>query len=144
MFTGLIFFTPPTANSLHSRQGQKTKDLIQQWFDRLEQVMPFEQNTRLWGRIIYFNHDIVRARDIHNIIKPMFDSFRGKLYPDDKMIYYFEGIRLDMAYHGEWFMLNVNLRRQPDLLRTLTETACLIEVGELPIQPSVLVDIAWR
>lgn len=144
MFTGLLFFTPPTANSVHSRQGQKTKDLIQQWFDGLDQVMPFEQNARLWRRLIYFNHDDVRARDIHNIIKPLFDSFRGKLYADDKMIYHFEAVRLDMAYYGEWFMVNFNLHNEPDLLRTLSETACLIEVGELPIQPSGLVDIIWR
>lgn len=143
MFTGLLFFTPPTANSLHSRQGQKTKDLIQQWFDELDQVVPFEQNARLWGRIIYFNHDIARARDIHNIIKPLFDSLRGKLYADDKMIYHFEGVRLDMAYYGVWFDVDVDLKVQPDLARAWSETVCLIEVGELPVQPSQAVQILW-
>lgn len=54
------------------------------------------EGERLFARVVYFKHDRHRARDVHNIVKPLFDVLRGKVYPDDKLILRYEAIRLDM------------------------------------------------
>ena len=40
--------------------------------------LKFYNPHKLWARIVYFNHDpITSAKDIHNIIKPLFDDLEN-------------------------------------------------------------------
>lgn len=106
-------------------------------------MIAFADDDRLYGRIYYFNHERVGARDIHNIIKPLFDALEKHVYKDDKQIKHFEGYRLDMEFNSSYFEIELNLSEEPDLERVLFETACLIEVGSLPVRPSELVQVNW-
>ncbi len=97
----------------------------------------------MYGRIYYFNHERIAVRDIHNIIKPLFDTLENHVYKDDKQIKHFEGYRLDMEFNNSYFEIELNLSQEPELEQVLFETTCLIEVGVLPVSPSELIRVNW-
>ncbi|MDQ2997658.1 MAG: RusA family crossover junction endodeoxyribonuclease [Chloroflexota bacterium] len=103
----------------------------------------FSDGDRLYGRIYYFNHETAKVRDIHNIIKPLFDTLENRIYKDDKQIKHFEGYGLDMEFSDSYFEIELNLSREPALAQVLSETACFIEVGALPLSPSELIQVKW-
>lgn len=144
IFRKLGFFTPLTSNaSATTPQMRKTKKMIEEWFQPSITWNKFSTADKLYGRIIYFNHDGPRTRDIHNILKPLFDELKGRVYEDDKVIFHFEGVRLEMEYYSVWFELGLNLSNEPDLAKVFQETACPIEVGVLPMVPSQTVTVKW-
>jgi len=108
-------------------------------------TLKFSKPNKLWAKMVYFNHDpITSAKDIHNIIKPLFDDLEDYLYDDDKQIIVFEGIRLDMEDVDDAFVIEYLDYDMPDIQRTLQETCCLIEIGLLPvIKESTIVKIKW-
>ena len=104
----------------------------------------FSDEDWLYGRIYYFNHDRgSNARDIHNIIKPLFDALESRAYKNDKQIKHFEGYRLDMEFNNTYFDVEFNLSSEPDLIQLLSETGCLVEIGIAPAAPSDLIKITW-
>ena len=144
MFRRILFLIPPTSNATGgSPQAQRFKKRIAPWLEMLADVVAFSDDDRLYGRIYYFNHERVGVRDIHNIIKPLFDVLEKRIYKDDKQIKHFEGYCLDMEFNSSYFEIELNLSQEPELERVLFETACLIEVGSLPVQPSELVQVNW-
>lgn len=48
-----------------------------------------------------------------------------------------------MQHNDDYFEIELNITQEPELARILSETACLVEVGILPLQPSPLVSITW-
>lgn len=143
-FRKVLFMVPPTSNSMgNTPQTRRFKRNIAPWLESLDRAAGFTGNDRLYGRIIYFNHQRHSARDIHNIIKPLFDALEEYIFDDDKQIKHFEGYRLDMEHNNTYFEVDLNISKEPDLIRALSETACLVEVGLLPMQPSNLVVINW-
>ena len=144
MFHKILFLIPPTSNTTgDSRQTHRFKKRIAPWLETLGDVEPFADDDRLYGRIYYFNHERSSARDIHNIIKPLFDALEKHIYKDDKQIKHFEGYRLDMEFNTSYFEVVLDLSREPELERVLFETACVIEIGSLPVQPSPFVQVNW-
>jgi Holliday junction resolvase RusA-like endonuclease len=107
--------------------------------------LKFSKPHKLWARIVYFNHDpISSAKDIHNIIKPLFDDLEGYVYDDDKQIILFEGTRLDMEAVDEAFVIEFLDYDIHDIQKTLQETCCLVEVGLLPfLEESSVLKITW-
>lgn len=142
-FRRLLFFVPPTSNATASPQAQRFKKRITPWLNSLTDIAAFGENDRLYGRIYYFNHERISARDIHNIIKPLFDALEDRVYKDDKQIKHFEGYRLDMEFNNAYFEIELNLPQDPELEKVLFETSCLIEVGVLLVQPSNLIRVNW-
>jgi hypothetical protein len=102
----------------------------------------FSKNDKLYGKICYFNHETYAVRDIHNIIKPIFDMLQGYVYDNDHQILFFEGIRLDMPKKNSWFEIELDYDATPDLHRAEEETCCLIEIGLLPFTESA-VNVIW-
>jgi Holliday junction resolvase RusA-like endonuclease len=100
---------------------------------------------KLWARIFYFNHDpITSAKDIHNIIKPLFDDLEDYVYDDDKQIIIFEGTRLDMEDVDDAFVIEFLDYDMPDIQKILQETCCLVEIGILPfIKQSTILKVTW-
>lgn len=145
VFRKVLFFIPPTSNmASNSPQMKRLKKKVKPWLEGIEKTIEFPQGQWLYGRVIYFNHERNNSRDIHNIIKPLFDLIGDlKIYEDDKLIRHFEGYRLDMQHNDDYFEIELNITQEPELERALTETACLVEVGVLPLQPSSLVRITW-
>lgn len=145
VFRKVLFFIPPTSNmGSSSPQMKRLKKKVKPWLEGIEKTIEFPEGQWLYGRVIYFNHERNNSRDIHNIIKPLFDMIGElKIYEDDKLIRHFEGYRLDMQYNADYFEVELNITQEPELERVLKETACLVEVGILPLQPSSLVDITW-
>lgn len=145
IFHKVLFFIPPTSNKGESTpQMKRFKKRIKPWLESIEKTMEFPRNEWLYGRVFYFNHEKRNARDIHNIIKPLFDVIGElEIYEDDDLIRHFEGYRLDMEHHASYFEMELNLSQEPELARVLSETACLVEVGVLPLQPSSLVTVTW-
>lgn len=145
IFRTILFFVPPTNNKgVGSPQTKRFEKQVKPWLQSIFKTVEFSDNQWLYGRIIYFNHEKHSARDIHNIIKPLFDTIeKAEIYKDDRQIKHFEGYRLDMQYNADYFEIELNITEEPELLRLLTETACVIEVGVLPMKPSNLVKITW-
>ena len=140
IFRKLFITIPPTSN----KKSQQKKRFLEQVKGQLSSIttLPiFNSTDRLYGRIFYFNHEKTRIRDIHNIIKPLFDCLEDIVYDDDKQIVHFEGIRLDMEHSSAWFEIEINLSELDAV--ALTETSCLIEVGRLPISPSNTIKVTW-
>jgi Holliday junction resolvase RusA-like endonuclease len=107
--------------------------------------LKFYKPHKLWAIIFYFNHDtITSAKDIHNIIKPLFDDLEDYVYDDDKQIIIFEGTRLDMEDVDEAFVIEFLDYDMPDIQKILQETCCLVEIGILPfIEESTVLKITW-
>jgi len=64
-------FLNSTDNS-GGRQKKEFNNKIQPWLNSID-FIKFSNNDKLYGRIFYFNHDTAGIRDIHNILKPIFD-----------------------------------------------------------------------
>lgn len=145
IFRTILFFVPPTNNKgANSPQMRRFEKQVKPWLQSIFKTIEFPDNSWLYGRVIYFNHEKHSARDIHNIIKPLFDTIaKAGIYKDDKQIKHFEGYRLDMQHNDEYFEIQLNITEEPELLRLLTETACVIEVGVLPMPSSNFVEITW-
>jgi hypothetical protein len=144
VFRKVLPLVPPTSNATgNSPQARRFKKRVAPWLEELVDITAFMEDNMLYGRIYYFNHERIGARDIHNIIKPLFDTLENYIYRDDKQIKYFEGYRLDMEFNNSYFEIELNLSQEPELEKVLFETACLIEVGILPIIPSELIQVNW-
>jgi len=150
MFSIAIKGEPPTfqgggkKHRTNRLKQEKIKKQISEWLRTNAEFVRFSSPQRLYGRIIYFNADEGMVRDIHNIIKPTFDSLEDLVIDDDHQILHFEGIKLDMHGHGSWFemeFLDLSVI-DPKLLDGKT-TWYLIEIGELPFQLSELVKVTW-
>lgn len=98
IFQTLLPLVPPSSNSNKKESFKKqVEDLLKdQGYTKDPQYI---LQGKLYGRIFYFNHEKGSVRDIHNIIKPLFDALEGYVYKDDKDIIHFEGIRLDMEHN---------------------------------------------
>jgi hypothetical protein len=83
------------------------------------------------------------VRDIHNILKPIFDMLQGYVYDDDNDILFFEGIRLDMSKKDSWFKIELDGTAINDIDSVLTQTACLVEIGLLPPVESTVIKLLW-
>jgi len=140
IFRKLLTDIPPSINS-GGRQKKAFQRKIQPWLDSID-FIKFSKTDKLYGRIIYFNHEIYGIRDIHNILKPIFDMLQGYIYDDDHYILSFEGIRLDMPKKNSWFEIELDYDATPDLYKVEQKTACLIEVGLLPFTESAI-NIIW-
>ncbi|RKZ90813.1 MAG: hypothetical protein DRR19_09010 [Candidatus Parabeggiatoa sp. nov. 1] len=98
----------------------------------LVEGQPVFPTSRVWMRIFYFNYEPIKARDIHNIIKPTLDALQGFVYADDKDILYLEVIRLDMDELGISFNVSVDPDSDiNDIDKIETETCFIIEAGIL-------------
>jgi hypothetical protein len=140
IFRKLLIDIPPSVNS-GGRQKKEFQKKIQPWLDSIN-FIKFSNTDKLYGRIFYFNHDTYGIRDIHNIIKPIFDMLQGYIYDDDNSILSFEGIRLDMPKKNSWFEIELDFDATPDLYLVEQKTCCLIEVGLLPVSESAI-KIIW-
>lgn len=140
IFRKLLIDIPPSVNS-GGRQKKEFQKKIQPWLDSINFVK-FSNTDKLYGRVFYFNHDTYGIRDIHNIIKPIFDMLQAYIYDDDNSILSFEGIRLDMPKKNLWFEIELDFDATPDLYLVEQKTCCLIEVGLLPITESAI-KIMW-
>ena len=141
-FHSLLIIIPPTSNMVGGKGARRIKQQLAEWMDTVEDVKRFSEGDKLFGRILYFNHEKTAIRDIHNIIKPLFDILEEKVIHDDKQIYHFEGLRLDMAYSNSWFEVEYHLSAA-ELQKVLTQTCCLIQISKLPALPPNLVSIKW-
>jgi hypothetical protein len=140
IFRKLLINIPPSINS-GSRRKREYLRKIQPWLDSIDFV-GFSKTDKLYGKIFYFNHETYTVRDIHNIIKPIFDMLQGYVYDNDYQILFFEGIRLDMPKKNSWFEIELDYDAAPDLHKVEEETCCLIEVGSLPSTESA-VNVIW-
>ncbi len=98
----------------------------------LEEGKPkFPPNDKLWLRIFYFNH---------NIVKPTLDLLEGFVYPNDRNIIYLESVRLDMQSlqsDDPYFEIETDMSGGvDDILKIRTETCFLIEAGR--IRPNLI------
>lgn len=142
MFRKLLLKIPLSANA-SARAKQAFKIAIQPWLDEI-QVNKYSLTERLYGRIIYFNHERTNVRDIHNIFKPTLDLLNDIVYEDDQSILFFEGIRLDMVKSGLWFEVYIDTDMEViDLSPIFNQTCLLIEVGTLPLTSPNIVSIQW-
>jgi hypothetical protein len=142
LFQKLFVVIPPSSNQLGSKPARRFKAQVQDWIGDVSERYRFASDDKLYGRIFYFNHSRVAVRDIHNIIKPLFDGLESYLFHDDKQILHFEGVRLDMERSDFWFEVEYDLSAQ-DLQYVLTETCCLIQVSKLPETPPDVVKVTW-
>ncbi len=145
IFQTLLPLVPPSSNSRGRNKKTRFKEQVTALLkDQESTEVPQDiLQGKLYGRIFYFNHEKKSVRDIHNIIKPLFDALEGYVYKDDKDIIHFEGIRLDMEHNDRWFEIELNLSAVPDLQQALTKTCCYIEISELPAFPTSAVKITW-
>ncbi|RKZ81907.1 MAG: hypothetical protein DRR19_21530 [Candidatus Parabeggiatoa sp. nov. 1] len=140
IFRKLLINIPPSINS-GSRRKREYLRKIQPWLDSIDFV-GFSKTDKLYGKIFYFNPETYTVRDIHNIIKPIFDMLQGYVYDNDYQILFFEGIRLDMPKKNSGFEIELDYDATPDLHKVEEETCCLIEVGSLPPTESA-VNVIW-
>lgn len=144
----------PVVPTFNRNEKQKRKDqrklyrYLKQAHGIVKEIkgnLKFSKPHKLWARIFYFNHDpITSAKDIHNIIKPLFDDLEDYVYDDDKQIVIFEGIRLDMFDMDDAFVIEFLDYDMPDIQQTLKETCCIVEIGLLPfIEESTILKITW-
>lgn len=124
------------------KRSRHFKEQVRDWLGAAGESHNFASDDKLYGRIFYFNHDRLAVRDIHNIIKPMFDGLESYIFHDDKQILHFEGVRLDMNHSDFWFEVEYDLSTQ-DLQHILTKTCCLIQVSKLPETPPDVVKVTW-
>lgn len=144
LFKKVFLLVPPTSNAGGSSpQAKRFRERVEPILKGLTDVSAFSEDEQLFGRIYYFNHERSGARDIHNIIKPVFDMLETYVYKDDKQIKYFEGYRLDMEFNNSYFEVDFNLSQEPELAQMLFVTGFLIEVGVLPVSPSELIQVNW-
>lgn len=141
IFRKLLIDIPPSINS-GSRQKKVFQRKIQPWLDSID-FIKFSKTDKLYGRIFYFNHEVYGVRDIHNILKPIFDMLQGYVYDNDNDILFFEGIRLDMSKKDSWFKIELDATITDDIQKALTQTCCLIEIGLLPPVESTAVKLLW-
>jgi len=141
IFRKLLVNIPPSINS-GSRQKKIFQKKIQPWLDNID-FIKFSKTDKLYGRIFYFNHEVYGVRDIHNILKPIFDMLQGNVYDNDNDILFFEGIRLDMSKKDSWFKLELDGTAIDEIEEALTQSCCLIEVGKLPPIESTVVKLLW-
>jgi hypothetical protein len=144
VFRIVLPLVPPTCNSPSSSgPKERLKELVRTILGARPAVTVFANNDRLYGRICYFNHDTKSPRDIHNILKPLFDALEGFVYHDDKQIKHFEGFRMDMEHNDSCFELELDLSGEPDLVRVFSGTTCFVEICELPSSLESLVIVKW-
>ncbi len=141
IFRKLLVDIPPSSNS-RSKPKKVFQKKIQSWLDNID-FLKFSKTDKLYGRIFYFNHEVYGVRDIHNIIKPIFDMLQGKVYDDDNDILFFEAIRLDMSKKDSWFKIELDGTATDEIEKALIQTCCLIEVGTLPPIESNAVKLLW-
>ncbi|MEZ4866064.1 MAG: RusA family crossover junction endodeoxyribonuclease [Caldilineaceae bacterium] len=141
-FHSLLIVVPPTSNTVSGKGARRIKQELADWINSLEDVKQFAEGDKLFGRIFYFNHESRAARDIHNIIKPLFDVLEGKIIHDDKQICHFEGMRLDMAHSNSWFELEYRLPAA-EIQKVLKQTCCLVQISKLPALPPSSVTVKW-
>jgi hypothetical protein len=141
IFRKLLIEIPPSINS-GGRQKREYVKKIQQWLNSIDFIKFSENDQKLYGRIFYFNHEIYGVRDIHNILKPIFDMLQGYVYENDNDILGFEGIRLDMPKKDSWFRVELD-GSITDIDIALTKTCCLLEIGMLPSVESTAVKVLW-
>lgn len=142
VFRILIPGIPLSNNATNSRVKDRFREYVASQISLIQSVYSFSTNDRFYGRVIYFNHEKIGIRDIHNIFKPMFDALEGHAYDDDKHILHFEGIRLDMEYNSQWFEIEF-VMQVPNLERALLETCCLIEIARLSSSSESAVNVTW-
>ncbi len=145
MFRKILPKIPLSANA-SSKSTERFKKEIAPWLAEIKSNFePYQKDTRLYGRIIYFNYERANVRDIHNVFKKTFDFLNGIVYEDDKAILVFEGIRLDMLKFGSWFGFEIAETNMTELNDVLSKkiTCLLIEVGQLPIIENKLINIIW-
>lgn len=135
--------------SVNASNGEKKK-FKQRLRLRLEETLGekppapiFDTSPELYGRIYYFNHESKNPRDIHNIIKPLFDALEGYVYNDDKQIKDFKAVRLDMDRNDTYFVIELMLSRERLLREAYEKTLCFVEVGRLPSVTESAVSITW-
>jgi hypothetical protein len=123
---------------------RRFNEKIQSWLDQIN-FTPFASQDKLYGRIVYFNHEKSNARDIDNILKPIFDRLKSVIYQDDHSILHCEGIRLDMVKYGSSFNLEIDWTRGSTvgIGQIYNHTCLLIEVGQLPLTERSLVHVIW-
>lgn len=145
IYKKVLSLVPPTSNATaNSPQLERFKKRVGPMLGKVPSSPIFSENEWLYGRIYYFNHDRgATARDIHNIIKPLFDALEKHAYKDDKQIKHFEGYRLDMEFNSTYFDVEFNLSAEPDLIQLVSDTGCLVEVGLAPAIPSDLIYVNW-
>jgi hypothetical protein len=135
---------PPTSNaSDSSKPSQHMERLVKKILGPKPAITTFGANDNLYGRIYYFNHETTNVRDIHNIIKPLFDKLGKYVYEDDKQIKHFEGFRLDLEHKDLYFEYELRLSEEPALVNVDRETTCVVEIGELPATAPSLVTVRW-
>ena len=138
-FRHLFPFNPPTMNHRNKRQLSRLKEHLDSIMENEEN---FEKTDRLYARIIYFSHD-TSTRDIQNVMKPIFDALRTRIYEDDKSIMEFEGIRLDMKRTGVWFEYECDLTAGFEFESVSSASSWFLEIGQLPKKTENLVTVEW-
>lgn len=143
-FRKVFFFQPPSSNQ--TGRALRTDELIREALADSD-FPAFGEGERLFARVVYFNHDRHRARDIHNIVKPLFDVLRGKVYPDDKLILRYEAIRLDMYPVELGFVVEFKEGHSQAFevarLMEMRETAFLVEISPITADQESMVSVTW-
>lgn len=149
MFRHLFKTQPPSINSSRKAKGINS---IRAELSKLTPQPYFPTGTKLYVRIVYINFDTSRARDIHNVFKPLFDalgksgdkSLPALVYEDDTDIVLFEGIRLDFqSTRFEYVLSDALTDDDLDYIESEQKTCFLVEIQPIgsTIPSAIAVDL---
>jgi Endodeoxyribonuclease RusA len=149
LFLLAVPYIPVSVNASPQRKTEFARRL-NEVLKKCPTTVHFSGSKRLYAKVFYFNHERASSRDVHNILKPLFDLLRGVAYEDDKQIVHFEAFRLEMERHGQWFDYSINgeIPNEDELLQLLLRpmdggrTGVFIEIGEVPSTNPVF-EVNW-
>jgi len=143
VFRTILPIVPLSLNAYLKRKSLAKK----RFFDQLEMLtknvdfQKYSSGSRLYFKVIYFEHNTSNIRDIDNVFKPILDFFSKKIYHNDEQIKHILGFKLEMLYNTEWFdvVIDISSLRRDEIKFYLTETCLLIEIGNVPLSENDVV-----
>lgn len=146
MFQYIFDFIPPSSNSKAPKQKDVIKDKVAKSLGPMPERPLFPGTEALFARVFHSNHERVNVRDIHNVFKPLFDVLEGRIYENDRQILQFEGVRLDMERHTQFFTLDFGFSdglKLHELTLQAKRTCFYVEIGKLPMPEPETVKVTW-